>query len=227
MAALAPFSRWWPFVPALALCASALFYVAPRYWRGDLGRISEQVDAPNGWLLTRPVRRGLVRAIPIISLIGMISTILFLIPTIFMVGEVTTAWRVYGAATLGIFFGGMGAALSIVFVNRPRSLVPPPWRNQVGVLSEWLAKRETRRAGSASSGKHQIRRHDPPRLLEARERRLLDHLLAEAFAGRDGLVGQLPSLVVHADCSACPTLEFKPPEAGRTDVKRRIPVEAQ
>jgi hypothetical protein len=111
-----------------------------RLWRREVF----SADMPSWWPYGGALWRGYVRAMPVgsISFLVLMAGLLILIfvPTEGgCCGFAVPNWFVF--PFLISFFGTLGLALSVILFNRPRFIVPPHLRSQVGAISEWLRSR--------------------------------------------------------------------------------------
>lgn len=115
------------------------------WWSGER---SLPGTPPPGWSWGGAAWRGYVRclcAVGIVSLPGMlIAAWSFMVRSVLpasvqvssLLGRCLAIVAMVGAAFVVL---GLILACFIFFVNRPRSLVPPRYRGQRGVLLDWLA----------------------------------------------------------------------------------------
>ena len=52
-----------------------------------------------------------------------------------------------------LFFGSMLLGLFVGLFNRPKAVVPPPYRHYPGAISEWMAPRRRRRGSGPGPGR--------------------------------------------------------------------------
>lgn len=121
---------------------------APRIWDG---RAHADLDARTRafWLWGEGTRRGFVRAnfvtvlaAPWIGLAGL-SALLWKAPEVRALQGPLAILLVFGVIVL-IAFSIL--LVTITLFNRPRMVVPPALRGELGMLPEWLAKRRARKA---------------------------------------------------------------------------------
>lgn len=131
---IAPIGEWWPLVLLVALFGVGCLVTVPRYWRGDTGYLRRE-RPPGVWPFGVSSWKGFVRASPAFTGMMLVASIAFLIPAIFLGPRVSTSWRIYGLLTLAFLVLVIAVTLSITLFNRPRFLVPPPWRDEPGALT--------------------------------------------------------------------------------------------
>jgi len=139
---IAPVREWWSLVLLVALFAAGCAIAAPRYWKGDTGHARPE-HPPGLWPFGVPTWKGLLRAIPALSALMLLASVAFLIPAMFLGAEASRPWRIYGMIVLAYLFAVAVLTLSIVLFNRPKRLVPPPWRDDSGAL--FAASRQSER----------------------------------------------------------------------------------
>lgn len=121
-----------------ALLVFGYLYAVGKVWRGESEFDGER--PPAFWPFSLALWRGAGRALPVLGL----STLL-VIGTGIAADLLGTGSRYYDA----VMATGLGGLLLMVFVgfpimyyNRPKLLVPPPWREDPGAVAEWRAARE-------------------------------------------------------------------------------------
>jgi hypothetical protein len=117
-------------------CVSALATVqAVRFWR----RVDSHHSRPPGWwFYSGEAWRGFERATPTV-VIGAWGLL--------VAGGLTYTTSPGGVADVLIVLasipvvGSAVVAITVALVNRPRSVVPPVWRDEEGMLSAWRRSR--------------------------------------------------------------------------------------
>lgn len=146
---IAPLRQWWSLAALFALCAAACAIVIPRYWKGDIGHASRE-HAPVVWPFGVRAWRGLLSSLPALSVLMLLGSIAFLVPAVSLGEQASAAWRVYGLVVFAYLCAMVVLVSVIVLFNRPRFLVPPPWRDESGVFSLGTRRRRT---GSSSNSR--------------------------------------------------------------------------
>jgi hypothetical protein len=120
-----------------ALLVFGYLYAVGKVWRGE----SEfDGDAPPAfWPFGKALWRGAGRALPVLG-----ACILLVIGTGIASDLVGTDSGYYDAVMAIGLLGLLGLfllAFPIMYLNRPKRLVPPPWREDPGAVEEWRAAR--------------------------------------------------------------------------------------
>lgn len=131
--AVAPMGEWWAVALGVAFLGVASVVSVPRYWKGDTGYLRRE-HPPSIWPFGVAAWKGFVRASPAFLTMMLVAAIAFLIPALFLGTRVSTPWRVYGLLVLAYLALVVAVTVSITLFNRPRFLVPPPWRDEPGAL---------------------------------------------------------------------------------------------
>ena len=114
----------------------------PRLWRGQLHPTQDRF---RWWLWGDPLLRGWLRTLPWLVLNGWVMLVFFGVAVVIRREE--TGPEGAGDPTLLVTAFLLWLALfvavtaSIVLVNHPKVVVPPPFRRQPGALSEWRGRR--------------------------------------------------------------------------------------
>lgn len=123
----------------LLLCVVTLGIVASRVWRGDT-KAAQTLElgfsiVPCG----SDVKRGMVRGVVplVLSLVfTMVSVVSFVIATTtWSGGSKFTPWSFTAACSLGAMLVAYALHLCVIIFNKPRLLVPPPLRDDPGVIA--------------------------------------------------------------------------------------------
>lgn len=141
--------NWILFTFMVALSLAAVFLI-PSFWRGIRSH-HEQTPGWIRWFLGDALTRGYLRALPLISVTGLVlflgGAILLLLPETPPGSTGMMRPPVFVLAYLALL--GLGALLivSVMLFNWPKWAVPPRFRSQPGAASEW---RQSARASRRS-----------------------------------------------------------------------------
>jgi hypothetical protein len=116
-------------------------YATYKVWRGESE--FDKANPPAFWPFSAALWRGTGRAMPALGL-GTLIVIGSGI-TSELVGTDSPAYdwvMAFGAVGL---IGLFAVAFPIMYLNRPRRLIPPPWRDDPSTVEEWRAARARRR----------------------------------------------------------------------------------
>ncbi len=120
----------------------------PKYWRGDLHGLYEQGSA-GWWPFGESLRRGFVRTVHL-GLAGTAAVVLLVVSSYLEEKAANELLSPAAAAAkrvaAGVFVLTLLLDIGIVLLNRPKALVPPPYRDEPGVLTHWMRRRRTRDA---------------------------------------------------------------------------------
>ena len=118
----------WLLFPLWGLLALSGAWAAVRVWRGQ----GDDVMSARELATSKALWHGTRRAVPVLAASGVVLVIaLTLRPAL-----PEDAVRVLVVAAL---LAGLALYLSIVLVNQPKPLVPPPLRGEPGALRWWLS----------------------------------------------------------------------------------------
>jgi len=123
-----------------ALLVFGYVYALSKVWRGESE--FDRDDPPPFWPFSVALWRGAGRALPVQGL-----SILLVIGTGIASDLIGSDSRYYDAVMALGFFGlllTILVAFPIMYYNRPRRLVPPPWRGDPGAVEEWRSARARR-----------------------------------------------------------------------------------
>jgi len=147
-----------PYVCAgVLLCLAGLFAVTgPRYWRGDprakrpgLGPMATLLGDRAWWAC----QRGSVAWVPCVIVCLGAATLAFFLPN---QSGTHTALLLFSAAAMLVAYL---LATSIALFNRPKLLVPPPYRGELGLLAQRREERERPERIKARARERHQRRH--------------------------------------------------------------------
>jgi hypothetical protein len=114
--------------------------VVAKVWRGESEFDGD--DPPAFWSFSTALWRGAGRAIPILG-----ASVLLLIGA-GIASDLLGADSKYDDAAMSIGLLGLLGTVFLGFpvmnVNRPKLLVPPPWRDDPGAVEEWRSARARR-----------------------------------------------------------------------------------
>jgi hypothetical protein len=112
------------------------------FWRNTA---PDSLSPPAWWKFDPVIWRGIVRAYPSANLV------VWLMVTVDVIGILTSPTEVYFAVPVVLLGLGIGlfaaTAMSSFVWNRPKWVVPPHLRKELGAVAEWKMQRE--RAGLA------------------------------------------------------------------------------
>ena len=123
-----------------ALLVFGYFYAVGKVWRGESEFDGE--NPPAFWPFSLALWRGAGRALPVQGL-----CILVIIGAGITSDPIGTDSPSYDAVMAIGFLGLLGTvfvAFPIMYYNRPKLLVPPPWRDDPGAVEEWRTERARR-----------------------------------------------------------------------------------
>jgi hypothetical protein len=130
-------------------------YLLPRVWRGYLERRETSFRGrlrTHGelgliwWPFGETTRRGAVRGYVAIDLAWFAGVLGFwaLQISIHSTDPASHSWRVIASVFLGCFAVGFALALTVIFFNWPKFIVPPSQRDECGALAEWRRRGASR-----------------------------------------------------------------------------------
>jgi hypothetical protein len=116
-------------------------YAVAKVWRGESE--FDRDSPPAFWPFSVPLWRGVGRALPIQGL----SVLLIIGAGIAsdLVGSGSSGYDAVMAVGLLGVLGNLLVAVPIICFNRPKLLVPPPWRDDPGAVREWRRSPADRR----------------------------------------------------------------------------------
>jgi hypothetical protein len=127
-------------VAFFALLVFGYFYAVGKVWRGESEFDGD--DPPAFWPFSTALWRGAGRALPVLG-----ASVLVLIGagiTSDLVGSDSKYYdTVMAIGSLGLLVMFL-VAFPIMYLNRPRFLVPPHQRDEPGAVAEWRAARSRR-----------------------------------------------------------------------------------
>jgi hypothetical protein len=124
-----------------ALLVFGYLFAVGKVWRGDSEFDGD--DPPAFWPFSKALWRGTGRALPVLG-----ACVLLIIGTGITSDLVGTDSRYYDPVMAIGVLGLLGlflVAFPIMYLNRPKLLVPPPWRDDPGAVEEWRTARTQRR----------------------------------------------------------------------------------
>lgn len=111
----------------------------PKYWRGELRDLHARGSAV-WWPLGTSLRRGFLRTLHL-GLAGATCALLTLVSSFIEQTShspaVTSAADAAKGAFIALFLCILLLDLAVVVANRPKILVPPPYRDDRGAVEEW------------------------------------------------------------------------------------------
>jgi hypothetical protein len=115
-------------------------FVVAKVWRGESE--FDGGDRPAFWPFSTALWRGAGRAIPILG-----ASVLLLIGA-GIASDLIGADSKYDDAAMSIgllgLLGTVCLGFPVMYFNRPKLLVPPPWRDDPGAVEEWRSARARR-----------------------------------------------------------------------------------
>ena len=123
-----------------ALLVFGYFYAVGKVWRGESEFDRDEPAAV--WPFSVALWRGGGRALPVQGA----STLLLIGAGIVsdLIGSDSKYYDTVMAIGLLGVLGTFLLAFPIMYYNRPKLLVPPPWREEPGAVEEWRAARSRR-----------------------------------------------------------------------------------
>ncbi len=134
--------HWVAILVILALFLAAIPQM-PKYWRGDLVRLHER-GTTGWWPFGEALRRGFLRTLHLgvaASLLVVVTLVLLALREVVTSEAMRSVVDTASNATLIAFLGILVVDLAVIFFNRPKWLVPPPYRADVGAVQAWLKRR--------------------------------------------------------------------------------------
>ena len=123
-----------------ALLVFGYLYAIGKVWRGESEFDGD--DPPAFWPFSAELWRGTGRAFPVLG-----ASALILIGAGIVSDLVGSDSRYYDLVmTIGVLglLGTIVVAFPIMYLSRPRFLIPPPWRGDPSTVDEWRANRARR-----------------------------------------------------------------------------------
>ncbi len=131
---------WFSFLLIVVVGASLQM---PKYWRGELVQLYER-GSGGWWPFGEALRRGFLRSIHL----GVVGGFWVLASLFFLslrdnvgAGLAQSALEALGVVSAAMFFVTLILDLLVVLLNRPKFLVPPPYRDDVGAVRVWCRPR--------------------------------------------------------------------------------------
>ncbi len=120
-----------------ALLVFGYFYAVGKIWRGESEFDGD--DPPAFWPFSDELWRGTGRAFPVLGVSALILIGAGIVSD--LVGKDSPSYDL--VMTIGVLglLGTIIVAFPIMYFNRPRFLIPPPWRDDPSTVDEWRAKR--------------------------------------------------------------------------------------
>lgn len=116
---------------------------SPKVWRGDSAL--DPAAPPAWWPFSVPLWAGVARSF--VSLAPVFILVFAFVGAADLLGVHTNAGSVLTAVGGAVFFAAIPVYAGIILFNRPKALVPPPWRGQLGARAEWRGARARNRPG--------------------------------------------------------------------------------
>lgn len=131
-----------------ALIVGLGWWQMPKRWRGNAG----ESDLRTGQLfLFGPAgRKGLRRGVPLLVVGGTVAYVPVAVVTITGIQPDGVLLDI----VLGLVFTGFMAfvlMIPVYFFNRPKFVVPPPYRHELGAIAEWWQERQGRKQQTGES----------------------------------------------------------------------------
>ena len=123
-----------------ALLVFGYFYAVGKIWRGESEFDGD--DPPAFWPFSAELWRGTGRAFPVLGLSALILIGAGIVSD--LVGKDSPSYDL--VMTIGVLglLGTIAVAFPIMYLSRPRFLIPLVWRDDPSTVDEWRAKRARR-----------------------------------------------------------------------------------
>lgn len=120
-----------------ALLVFGYFFAVGKVWRGESEFDGD--DPPAFWPFSDELWRGTGRAFPVLGLSVLILIGAGIVSD--LVGKDSPSYDL--VMTIGVLgvLGTILVAFPIMYLSRPRFLIPPVWRDDPSTVEEWRAKR--------------------------------------------------------------------------------------